>query len=149
MKLQSPSGLARLIKNARAQRDEAQQEVADAVGITRQSLARVERGHGGTSFNTVLLILDHLGIRLEAEVEHRTQNPAMVATTNSAQVAAAALAKRLDPLISSGALKAFSTQILTVPGSVVQDAPRAVEKGMGATATPEPDAESDAAGGAG
>lgn len=191
MKLQSPSDLARLVKNARAQRGATQQEVADAVGITRQSLARVERGHGGTSFNTVLLILDHLGIRLEAGPERRTHAPATVATTNTAQAAAAALAKRLDPLISSGALEALNKQLLsqidpallpkfdtsgilkqieanldpaalasireatrglteslTIPGSVLHNAPRAVEAGAEPSTTTEPDTESDAAGGA-
>lgn len=97
VKLQTPSDLARLVKNARVQRHLTQQDVADAAGITRQSLARLERGNGGTSFDTVLLILDHLGIQLDASTERRTP-PATVASS-AAQAAADALAKRITPPI--------------------------------------------------
>lgn len=113
VKLQTPSDLARLVKNARAQRDLTQQDVADAVGITRQSLARLERGNGGTSFNTVLLILDHLGIHLDATTERRTTAPATVATRGAAQAAADALAKRITQLIDTGTLDALNRQILS------------------------------------
>jgi transcriptional regulator with XRE-family HTH domain len=112
MKLQTSSDLARLVKNARTQRGLTQRDVADAVGITRQSLARLERGNGGTSFDTVLLILDHLGIHLDATTERHTIAPAAVATTGAAQAAADALAKRITPLIDSGTLDALSKQIL-------------------------------------
>jgi len=193
MKLQTPSDLARLVKNARNQRNLTQQEVADAVGITRQSLARIERGHGGTSFDTVLLILGHLGIRLEANLERRIAADATVATTSTAQAAADALAKRISPLIRSGALEALNKQVLdsfpkidpallskfdtssilkqveanldpaalasireatrglteriSIPGSVLSKAPRAVEAAAPATDA-EPDAESNAVAGA-
>lgn len=112
MKLQTPSDLARVVKNARVQRNLTQQDVADAVGITRQSLARLERGNGGTSFDTVLLILDHIGIHLDATTERRNTAPAAVATRGAAQAAADALAKRITPLIGSGALEALNKQIL-------------------------------------
>lgn len=112
MKLQTPSDLARVVKNARVQRNLTQQDVADAVGITRQSLARLERGNGGTSFDTVLLILDHIGIHLDAATERRNTAPAAVATRGAAQAAADALAKRITPLIGSGALEALNKQIL-------------------------------------
>lgn len=112
VKLQTSSDLARLIKNARAQQNLTQQDVADAVDITRQSLARLERGNGGTSFDTVLLILDHLGIHLDATTERRTTTPAAVAATSAAQSAADALAKRITPLIGSSALEALNKQIL-------------------------------------
>ncbi|MCC4908393.1 helix-turn-helix transcriptional regulator [Microbacterium sp. cx-59] len=189
VKLQSPSDLARLVKNARAQRSLTQQEVADAVGITRQSLARVERGHGGVSFDTVLLILDQLDIHLEATPKRRILTPAAATTTNAAQAAAAALVKRINPSISSGALDALNKQILpqigpallpkfdtssimkqieahldsaalasilkatrglteslTLPGSVLYSAPRAVEVGAEPAKKIEPDAESNTAG---
>lgn len=112
MKLQTPSDLARLIKNARVQRNLTQQDVADAVGITRQSLARLERGNGGTSFDTVLLILDHLGIHLDATTARRNTVPVAVATRGAAQAAADALTKRITPLIDSGTLEALNKQIL-------------------------------------
>lgn len=66
MKLHTPSDLARLVKNARLKQDLTQQEVADAVGVTRQSFARIEQGNGGASFATILAIFECLGISLEA-----------------------------------------------------------------------------------
>lgn len=119
VKLQTPSDLARMVKNARVQRNLTQQDVADAVGITRQSLARLERGNGGTSFDTVLLILDHLGIHLDATTERRTP-PATTVATGAAQAAADALAKRITPLIGSGTLDALDKQLL---GSLPRIAP--------------------------
>ncbi|WP_197462634.1 helix-turn-helix transcriptional regulator [Microbacterium sp. T32] len=112
MKLQTSSDLARLIKNARVQQNLSQQEVADAVGITRQSLARLERGNGATSFDTVLLILDHLGIHLNVTTDRRSPAPTTVATRGSAQAAANALNERSTPQISSGLRDALRTQIL-------------------------------------
>lgn len=66
MRIQKPSDLARLVKTRRQAGGLTQQDIADAVGITRQSLARIESGHGGASFETVLRIFEHLDIRLEA-----------------------------------------------------------------------------------
>lgn len=125
MKLQTPSDLARLVKNARVQRNLTQQNVADAIGITRQSLARLERGNGGISFDTVLLILDHLGIHLDATTDRRTTAPAAVATRGSAQAAADALTKRITPLIGSDTLEALSKSIV---GSLPQIDPSLLPK---------------------
>lgn len=125
MKLQTPSDLARLVKNARVQRNLTQQDVADAVGITRQSIARLERGNGGTSFDTVLLILDHLEIHLDATTDRRTIAPTVLSTKNAAQAAADALTKRITPLIASGTLEALNQQIL---GSLPQLDPSLLPK---------------------
>ena len=125
MKLQTPSDLARLVKNARVQRNLTQQDVADAVGITRQSLARLERGNGGTSFDTVLLILDNLGIHLDATTDRRTTAPTAVATRDAAQAAADALTKRITTLVDSGTLEALNKQIL---GSLPQIDPSLLPK---------------------
>jgi len=65
MRIRQSADLARLVKTGRQTQGRTQQDVAEAAGITRQSLARIERGHGGVSFTTVILILDYLGIRLE------------------------------------------------------------------------------------
>ncbi|WOQ69952.1 helix-turn-helix transcriptional regulator [Microbacterium limosum] len=184
VKLQTPSDLARLVKNARAQRNLTQQDVADAVGITRQSLARLERGNGGTSFDTVLLIIDHLGIHLDATTDRRTTAPVAVATRGAAQAAADALTTRITPLIDSGMLEALNKQItgslpqidtsgiltqieanldpatlasaraaarglterLTIPGSVLNNPPRAVEAGSPTTAEAQTGADPHAAG---
>ncbi len=125
VKLQTSSDLARLVKNARAQRQLTQQDVADAIGITRQSLARLEHGNGSTSFDTVLLILDHLGIQLDAAPERRTITPATVATRSAAQAAADALAERVTRLIGSDTLEALNKQIL---GSLPQIDPSFLPK---------------------
>lgn len=65
MKISKPADIARLVKRRRQAKGHTQQTVADAAGITRQSLARIERGHGGVSFDTLILILDYLGIQLD------------------------------------------------------------------------------------
>lgn len=65
MKIQKPADLARIVKTRRQAQGLTQQDIADAVGITRQSLARIERGHAGASFDTILRIFDKLGIHLE------------------------------------------------------------------------------------
>lgn len=66
MLIQKPADLARAVKTRRQAQGLTQQDIADAVGITRQSLARIERGHAGASFDTVLRILDRLGVDLAA-----------------------------------------------------------------------------------
>lgn len=66
MQIRKPADLARIVKTRRHAQGLTQQDIADAVGITRQSLARIERGHGGASFDTVLRIFEKLGIHLEA-----------------------------------------------------------------------------------
>ncbi|RLP75951.1 XRE family transcriptional regulator [Mycetocola tolaasinivorans] len=64
--IQKPADLARLIKTQRQTQRLTQQDVADAAGITRQSLARIERGHSGVAFDTILRIFEKLSIRLDA-----------------------------------------------------------------------------------
>jgi transcriptional regulator with XRE-family HTH domain len=71
MEVSKPADLARLVKSTRQIQGRTQQDVADAAGITRQSLSRIEGGHGGVSFDTVLLILDYLGIRLSGRRDGR------------------------------------------------------------------------------
>ncbi|MCD7101821.1 helix-turn-helix transcriptional regulator [Pseudoclavibacter sp. 13-3] len=111
VKLRTSSGLARLVKNARTQRNLTQQNVADAVSITRQSVARLERGNGGISFDTVLLIFDYLDIHLTATGEHRTSSPTAPATQSAALAAADALT-----------LRETSQQLNRhIPGSVLVD----------------------------
>ncbi|MGV8882435.1 MAG: helix-turn-helix transcriptional regulator [Rhodoglobus sp.] len=65
MRISKPADLARLVKTRRQSQGRTQQDVAAAAGITRQSLARIERGHGGVSFDTLIIVFDYLGIRLE------------------------------------------------------------------------------------
>jgi len=73
MQIEKPSDLARIVKTRRQAQKLTQQNVANAAGITRQSLARIERGHAGASFDTVLRIFEELDIRLEAAT--KAQHP--------------------------------------------------------------------------
>lgn len=66
MKIQTPANAARVIKTQRLKLSLTQQDVAEAVNITRQSLARIEKGNGGGSFDTYLRLFDLLNISLEA-----------------------------------------------------------------------------------
>lgn len=68
MKIQSPADAARLIKTQRLRRELTQSDVAEAIGVTRQSYARIEQAHGGASFATYLKIFAFLGIVLGGEV---------------------------------------------------------------------------------
>lgn len=106
MKLQKPSDFSRLVRNARAHLGFTQQDVAEAVGITRQSLARLERGNGGISFDTVILVLDHLGIQLEATpISAVAVSASPTAAPNAAQAAASALGEQLNSqLVIPGAV---------------------------------------------
>lgn len=65
MRIQKPADLARIVKTQRQAQQLTQQQVADVTGITRQSLARIEGGHAGASFASVLRIFEYLGIQLE------------------------------------------------------------------------------------
>ena len=71
VRIQKPADLARAVKTHRQAQGLTQQDVADAVGITRQSLARIERGHGGVSFDTVLRIIETLGLNFETTSNDR------------------------------------------------------------------------------
>lgn len=68
MKIQSPADAARVIKTQRLRRELTQSDLAEAIGVTRQSYARIEQAHGGASFATYLKIFAFLGIVLEGEV---------------------------------------------------------------------------------
>src|SRR5690606_39281151 len=57
-------------------------DVADYARITRQSLARIERGNAAVSFDTALRIFDFLGITLNGT----TQDPQLNPTANQRQL---------------------------------------------------------------
>lgn len=67
VEVQKPADLARVIKNARLGMDLTQQDLADAVGVARQSIARIERGNASSSFDTVLRIFSRLGLTLSVQ----------------------------------------------------------------------------------
>ena len=97
MQIQKPSDLARIVKTQRQAQGLSQQAIADTVGITRQSLARIERGNGGASFDTVIRIFDTLGISLDATPgrEHHTIAQGVDAADTAA--IAAPLPQQPDP----------------------------------------------------
>lgn len=102
MRIQKPADLARAVKTRRQAQGLTQQDIAEAVGITRQSLARIERGHGGASFDTVLRVFAELGIRLEATSDD--QHPITLPIPNDdplRQATSAALAATRDIHTSS------------------------------------------------
>lgn len=127
MRIQKPADLARLIKTRRQAQGLTQQEVAAAAGITRQSLARVERGHGGVSFDTALRIFEHLGIQLDAVSRPQTPDasPAwarklddlrrkdVVASLPTSRVDAQAIIQNIDVAALAKNLSNIDTQALT------------------------------------
>lgn len=92
MRIEKPADLARIVKTRRQGQGFTQQDVADAVGITRQSLARIERGYLGTSFETVLRIFEKLGISLEGktDIQHHNTEQSLSPKANAALRAASA-----------------------------------------------------------
>lgn len=88
MRIEKPGDLARIVKMQRQAYGLTQQEVADAVGITRQSLARIERGNGGVSFDTVLKIFAELDVHLDGKAESPADVSTRKATPLSAQLSA-------------------------------------------------------------
>lgn len=66
VKIEKSADAARAIKTRRLSQGLTQHDVAQSVGITRQSLARIEKGKGGGAFDTYLRLFDLLEIQLEA-----------------------------------------------------------------------------------
>jgi len=114
MQIQKPSDLARIVKTQRQAQGLSQQAIADTVGITRQSLARIERGNGGASFDTVIRIFDTLGISLDATPsrEHHTIAQGVDAADTAAIAAAAAPAARSRLASSPAALPALQSALI-------------------------------------
>ena len=119
MQIQKPADLARIVKTRRQSQGLTQQDIADAVGITRQSVARIERGHAGASFDLVLRIFEKLDIRLDAnsEDQHAVAVPAPTWNVDAPwKVAAAALmdAKNIDTSsIATSAYKNIDISAIT------------------------------------
>lgn len=116
MRIQTPADLARIVKTRRQAQKLTQQNVADAVGITRQSLARVERGHGGVSFDTVLRIFDVLDIQLDTTTAASNQSHSVIPSLSttfglSQQLAASAQAAARNSNVSPSALEAYRSML--------------------------------------
>lgn len=114
MRIQKPADLARLVKTQRHAQGRTQQEVAEAIGITRQSLARVERGAAGVSFHTVLRIFDYLSIRLDAAAGAQPQ--AEIAAAASAEPEQTVAERSVDSAaIAAAAARSIDTSAITNP----------------------------------
>ncbi len=96
MQIQKPADLARTVKTRRQAQGFTQQDIADAVGITRQSLARIERGHGGASFDTILRVFEKLGLRLEAIENEPRHSTAPILPQNYDALQKAVVARNID-----------------------------------------------------
>lgn len=105
MQIQKPADLARVVKTRRQALQLTQHDVADSAGITRQSLARIERGHAGTSFDTVLRIFERLGISIEVAPSPRADVIGAAANRNSdtSPLTAAALATESSAIAEAAA----------------------------------------------
>ena len=104
MKIQKPADLARAVKTRRQAQGFTQQDIANAVGITRQSLARIERGHGGASFDTILRIFTELGLGLEATTDKQNGSATAAPPQNndSPQQSATARNTKTSALTAAG-----------------------------------------------
>jgi HTH-type transcriptional regulator / antitoxin HipB len=63
--LVSPADVGRLLKERRIKRGLSQQELAESIGVSRQWVAKVERGHARAEIGSVLRAFRAVGIRLE------------------------------------------------------------------------------------
>lgn len=75
MRLTRTADAARAIRAVRLARGLTQRDLAEAVGIARQSLARIERGSGGAAFDTYLSLFEALGIGLEFTASATADEP--------------------------------------------------------------------------
>lgn len=73
MRIAKALDLARAIKNERHDQGITQQQLAETVGITRQTLSRLEQGDGGVSLDTYLRILDVLNITVDVTTQPQAE----------------------------------------------------------------------------
>jgi transcriptional regulator with XRE-family HTH domain len=64
--MSTPRELGALLRSRRREQGESQGEVAAALGVTRQWLARVEAGTGNPDLRQLFALCDHLGLQLTA-----------------------------------------------------------------------------------
>lgn len=114
MQIQKPADLARTVKTRRQAQGLTQQDIADAVGITRQSLARIERGHSGASFDTILRIFEKLGLRLEAIENEPHHNTIPILPQNDDALQKAVAARNIDTsALTAAAYRNLDTSAIT------------------------------------
>lgn len=108
MRLRKPSDLARIVKTQRQAQNLTQQQIADAVGVTRQSVARIEQGHGGVSFETVLRIFDALDIELDAPLSSARSHPTSATKNETSPRATHSARDKIRSIDASGLAAAIA-----------------------------------------
>lgn len=133
MQVQTSADLARIVKTRRQAQALTQQDIADAVGITRQSLARIEHGHGGVSFDTVLRIFEKLSLHLDV-APNGQRHIAIPALNNDAfQTAASAARAAISNIDTSILLPQWQTSLNKLTAQL-QDAAALTGSDIGAKA---------------
>lgn len=74
MKITGAQEAARLIHTSRVLAEITQQQLAERVGITRQTIARIEQGNGGASLDTYLAVFKELDITLTGQLENQSDD---------------------------------------------------------------------------
>ncbi|MEA2681168.1 MAG: hypothetical protein QOK03_2890 [Candidatus Binataceae bacterium] len=69
MLIRTPADLGAAIRDRRKQLGQDQSTFAKRIGVSRQWLIGVERGHARAALGLVLRAIDALGIRLDASME--------------------------------------------------------------------------------
>jgi HTH-type transcriptional regulator/antitoxin HipB len=73
MFIRTPADLGAVIRDRRKQLGLDQSTFAKRIGVSRQWVIAVERGHARAAMGLVLRAIDALGIRLDASMEQKTR----------------------------------------------------------------------------
>jgi HTH-type transcriptional regulator/antitoxin HipB len=71
MLVRSPADVGRLLKERRIKNGLSQQKLAESIGVSRQWVVKVERGHARAEIGSVLRAFRAVGIRLDSTTRVR------------------------------------------------------------------------------
>jgi HTH-type transcriptional regulator / antitoxin HipB len=71
MLVRSPADVGRLLKERRIKNGLSQQELAESIGVSRQWVVKVERGHARAEIGSVLRAFRAVGIWLDSTTRVR------------------------------------------------------------------------------
>jgi len=74
MIVRTPADLGAFIKERRKTLGIDQAELAKTVGVSRQWVVAIERGHSGAELGLVLRALNSLGVRLDTKIDNTVRN---------------------------------------------------------------------------
>ena len=89
MLIRTPADLGAIIRERRKQLDLDQAELAKRIGVSRQWIVGIERGHPRAALGLVLRALDTLGVRLKSGTDSSDQKGLAAGPDIDAIVAAA------------------------------------------------------------